>query len=43
MKIPFLDPSALILLKKDSWRDKDKLDVLAMQEVLQREQRGEEY
>jgi hypothetical protein len=27
----------LIFLKQDSWRDKDKLDVLAMQEILARE------
>jgi hypothetical protein len=29
--------SDLIFLKQDSWRDKDKLDVQAMKEILARE------
>jgi len=36
-RISYLAPEDLIFLKGGSWRDKDKLDVLAMQEVLQRE------
>lgn len=36
--IRYLSPSDLILLKQDSWREKDKLDVLAMREVIKREQ-----
>lgn len=35
--IPYLSPSDLIFLKQDSWRDKDKLDVLAMKEIIARE------
>jgi hypothetical protein len=27
----------LIFLKQNSWRDKDKLDVQAMQEIIERE------
>jgi hypothetical protein len=38
--IPYLSPEDLIFLKRDSWREKDRLDTLAMQEVLKRE-RGE--
>ena len=34
-----LSPEQLIQLKQDSWRDKDKLDVLAMKEILERERR----
>ena len=36
-RIPYLSPADLILLKKDSWREKDKLDVQAMREILARE------
>ncbi|MBM3838498.1 MAG: hypothetical protein FJ398_11135 [Verrucomicrobia bacterium] len=36
-RIPYLHPLDLIFLKQGSWREKDKLDVLAMQEVLARE------
>ncbi len=36
-RIPYLSPSDLIFLKQDSWRDKDKLDVLAMKEIVARE------
>lgn len=35
-----LSPDQLILLKQNSWRDKDKLDVLAMEEIVARENRG---
>lgn len=35
--IKYLSPADLILLKQDSWREKDQLDVLAMKEVLGRE------
>jgi hypothetical protein len=38
-RIPYLSPADLIFLKQDSWRDKDKLDVLAMREILAREAR----
>ena len=37
VRIAYLSPEDLIFLKQDSWRDKDKLDTLAMQEVLKRE------
>ena len=37
MRIPYISPQDLIYLKQDSWRDKDKLDVLAMQEIVRRE------
>ena len=40
VRVPHLAPEDLIALKQGSWRDKDRIDVLAMQEVLQRE-RGE--
>ena len=36
VRIPYLSPADLILLKQDSWREKDKLDVLALREVLAR-------
>ena len=35
--IPYLSPADLIFLKQDSWRDKDKLDVQALREILARE------
>jgi hypothetical protein len=34
VRIPYLAPADLIFLKQDSWREKDKLDVLAMREIL---------
>lgn len=34
VRIPHLGPEDLILLKQDSWREKDKLDVQAMREIL---------
>ncbi len=37
VRIPYLSPADLILLKRDSWREKDKLDVLAMREIIARE------
>jgi hypothetical protein len=37
VRIPHLSPTDLIYLKEGSWRDKDKLDVQAMREVLARE------
>ena len=37
VRIPYLSPADLIYLKQGSWRDKDKLDVLAMKEILSRE------
>lgn len=39
VRIPYIAPEDLIYLKRDSWRDKDKLDVQAMQEVIAREGR----
>ncbi len=39
VRIPYLAPEDLIFLKQDSWRDKDKLDVQAMQEIIAREGR----
>jgi hypothetical protein len=35
--IPYLSPADLIFLKQESWREKDKLDVLALREILARE------
>ena len=37
VRIPYLSPIDLIFLKENSWRDKDKLDVLAMKEIVARE------
>jgi hypothetical protein len=37
--IPYLAPEDLIFLKEGSWRDKDKLDVAAMREIMAREAR----
>lgn len=34
-----LGPEDLVWLKQDSWRDKDKLDVRALKEIIAREQR----
>ena len=39
--IAYLNPSQLIELKSGSWRDKDRLDVAAMTEILRREACGE--
>jgi len=37
VRVPYLSPVDLILLKQGSWREKDKLDVQAMKEILARE------
>ncbi|HEY2328528.1 MAG TPA: DUF6036 family nucleotidyltransferase [Verrucomicrobiae bacterium] len=37
VRIAHLSPADLIFLKEDSWRDKDKLDVAAMKEIIARE------
>jgi hypothetical protein len=34
VRIPYLAPEDLILLKQDSWREKDKLDVAALRKIL---------
>jgi hypothetical protein len=39
VRIPYLAPEDLIFLKQDSWRDKDKIDVQAMREIVARERR----
>ena len=39
VRIPYLAPEDLIFLKQDSWRDKDKLDVQAMREIIARKGR----
>ena len=39
VRIPYLAPEDLIFLKEGSWRDKDKLDVQAMREIIAREKR----
>jgi hypothetical protein len=36
-RISYLSPADLIFLKQDSWREKDKLDVLALREIIARE------
>lgn len=40
VRVPILDPASLIYLKSGSWRDKDRLDVLAMKEILAREEKS---
>jgi hypothetical protein len=39
VRILYLAPEDLIFLKQGSWRDKDKLDVQAMREIIAREAR----
>ena len=39
VRIPYIAPVDLIFLKDGSWRDKDKLDVSAMREIVARESR----
>jgi hypothetical protein len=39
VRIPYLSPEDLIFLKQNSWRDKDKLDVEAMKEILAAEKK----
>lgn len=40
VRIPYLAPEDLIYLKQDSWRDKDRLDVEAMREIIARRKQG---
>lgn len=40
VRIPYLAPEDLIFLKEGSWRDKDKLDVQAMREIIAREKKS---
>ncbi|MBM3836107.1 MAG: hypothetical protein FJ403_23160 [Verrucomicrobia bacterium] len=40
VRIPYISPQDLVYLKQGSWRDKDKLDVLAMQEIIARESKS---
>ncbi len=37
VRIPYISPEDLVFLKEGSWRDKDKLDVQAMREIMARE------
>jgi Nucleotidyltransferase of unknown function (DUF6036) len=37
VRIAYLSPADLVFLKESSWREKDKLDVAAMKEILARE------
>jgi len=37
VRIPYISPADLVFLKEGSWREKDKLDVQAMREILERE------
>jgi hypothetical protein len=37
--IAYLSPADLVLLKEGSWREKDRLDVAAMKEIIERESR----
>ncbi|MDH7501807.1 MAG: hypothetical protein QHJ82_03715 [Verrucomicrobiota bacterium] len=37
-RVPYLSPEDLIFLKQDSWREKDKLDVQALQAILESEE-----
>ena len=39
-RVAYISPEDLIALKKDSWRDKDKMDVAAMTEILKRGNSG---
>jgi hypothetical protein len=39
VRIPYLSPQDLIFLKQNSWREKDKLDVTAMKEIIAREKK----
>jgi len=40
VRIPYISPEDLIFLKEGSWRDKDKLDVQAMREIIAREKKA---
>jgi len=37
IRIPYLAPEDLVFLKQNSWRDKDKMDTVAMREIMTRE------
>jgi hypothetical protein len=37
IRIPYLGPKDLIWLKQDSWREKDRVDVSALREILEKE------
>lgn len=37
IRIPYLPPQDLILLKEGSWREKDQLDVAALRKILERQ------
>jgi len=39
VRIPYLAPEDLILLKEGSWREKDRFDVAALREIITREGR----
>jgi hypothetical protein len=39
LRMRHLSPEDLIFLKQESWREKDRLDVLAMKEILERERK----
>ena len=39
VRIAYLAPEDLIYLKQGSWREKDQLDVVALKEILAREQK----
>ncbi len=39
VRIPYHSPADHVFLKEDSWREKDKLDVQAMREIIARESR----
>jgi len=41
VKIPILSPEDLIHCKAASWRDKDKLDIAALKEILRREREAD--
>jgi hypothetical protein len=41
VKIPIVSPEDLIHCKAASWRDKDKLDIVALKEILRREREGQ--
>jgi hypothetical protein len=35
VRIPYLAPADLILLKQDSWREKDRIDVAALKKIIE--------
>ena len=42
VRIPYLAPDDLIFLKQNSWRDKDKKDILAMREIMKAREKAAE-